>query len=235
MTVMKRISERNALYLSIGFILSMWLIRVIRNTYYIDNALDRAGSIQQLSLNAAVYGVFTVLTVTLLLRLSNENYEDIGFDAHRLLRQLRSGFLFGVLIFILDTLVTGTIVDALLPKTSAQGIDMSSLFDNIYSLPAWIFIAIFKGGFAEELWRIFTLTRFEKCFGKSGLLFALIFGAFIFGVGHLYQGVGGMISTAIVGSLYGLVYLRRRRAFEAVFSHATFNMIGITLGYIIYV
>jgi len=111
---------------------------------------------------------------------------------------------------------------------------MSHLFDNIYFLPAWIFIAIFKGGFAEELWRIFTLTRFEKCCGKSGLLLALIFGAVIFGVGHLYQGVGGVISVAIVGLLYGLVYLRRRRAFEAVVAHATFDLIGITLGYMIY-
>lgn len=234
MTRMNRISERNALYLSIGFIFLMWLIRVIRNTYYIDNTLDRAGSVQQLSLNATVYGVLTVLTVTLILRLSKENYKDIGIDTQNLPRQMRNGFLFGVLIFILDTLVAGTIVDALLPKTSAQGIDMSRLVDNIYFLPAWIFIAIFKGGFAEEMWRIFTLTRFEKCFGKPGLLFALIFGAAIFGVGHLYQGVGGMISIAIVGSLYGLVYLRRRRAFEAVFAHATFDVIGVMLGYLIY-
>lgn len=79
MTRAKRISQPNAHYLSIGFILTMWLIRVIRNTYYIDNALDRAGSVQQLSLNATVYGAFTVLTVTLLLRLSGESYKDIGY------------------------------------------------------------------------------------------------------------------------------------------------------------
>jgi membrane protease YdiL (CAAX protease family) len=234
MTRAKRISQPNALHLSIGFILTMWLIRVIRNTYYFDDALNRAGSVQQLSLKATVYGAVTVLTVTLLLRLSGESHKDIGFDTHHIPRQLGNGFLFGALIFVVDTLLIGTIVDTLLPDAPAQGIDMSILFDSIYFLPAWIFVAIFKGGFAEELWRIFTLTRFERCFGKSGLVFALTFGAVIFGVGHLYQGVGGMISTAIVGSLFGLVYLRRRRAFEAVFAHAAFDMIGITLGYIIY-
>jgi membrane protease YdiL (CAAX protease family) len=121
-----------------------------------------------------------------------------------------------------------------LPETLAQGIDMGKLFDNTYYLPVFISIALFKGGFSEELWRIFTLTRFEKIFGKSGLLLALIFSSVVFGVGHLYQGVEGMISTAIVGLLYALVYLRKRLALESIFAHAIFNMIAVILGYIVY-
>jgi membrane protease YdiL (CAAX protease family) len=101
-------------------------------------------------------------------------------------------------------------------------------------LPLWILAALFKGAFSEELWRIFALTRFEKWLAKPGLIFALILGSVVFGFGHLYQGLSGLITIAIVGFLYALVYLRRRRALEAVFAHATFNMIGIGLGYILY-
>ena len=231
---MKRVLERNALYLSIGYVLLMWLVRVIRNTIYIDTVLQQAESIRLFVLYALVFGVLTVLIVTLLLRLSKETYKDIGFDTQHLLRQLRNGFLFGALIFFLNSFVIATILEALLPETSAQGIDMSVLFRDIYFLPAWISIAIFKGGFAEELFRIFTLTRFEKCCGKWGLIFALLFGSVMLGFGHYYQGLAGMIEASIRALLYALVYLRKRRAFEAAFAHATFDLVNITLGYLIY-
>ncbi|MFC1968746.1 CPBP family intramembrane glutamic endopeptidase [Chloroflexota bacterium] len=230
---MKNISVRNAIVISIGFILLMWSIKVIHNTHYIDTILEWVESIQTFTLYALAYGVFTVISVTLLLRLGKEKYRDIGFDKQNILKQLGIGLLFGVLIFLLHNLVVSTIVDALLPK-AAQGIDLSTLFNTIYFLPVWIFLALFKSGFSEELWRIFTLTRFEKCFGKAGLFTALIVGSAVFGFGHLYQGVGGMIPAMVRGLLYASVYLRKRRAFEAVFAHATFDLINVTLGYVLY-
>jgi membrane protease YdiL (CAAX protease family) len=231
---MEKVSVRNALFISVGFILVMWLIKVIHNIYYIDTILEWGRSIQTFSLYALAYGVFTVIIVTLLLRLSKERYKDIGFDTHNILKQLRIGLLFGVLIFMLNTFVIGVIVEVIVPETAAEGIDMSALFSNLYFLPVWIFIALFKAGFSEELWRIFTLTRFENCFGKSGLLFALLVGSVVFGFGHFYQGVGGLIQAAARGLLYASVYLRKRNAFEAVSAHAAFDLINIALGYIIY-
>ena len=230
---MKKISARNTMFISIGFILLMWSIKVIHNTYYIDTILDWVGSIQTFTLYALAYGIFTVISVTLLLRLGKEKYRDIGFDNQNILKQLGIGLLFGALIFLIHNLVVTTIVDVILPE-AAEGIDLSTLFSNIYFLPVWIFLALFKSGFSEELWRIFTLTRFEKCFGKAGLFTALIVGSAVFGFGHLYQGVGGMIPAMVRGLLYASVYLRKRRAFEAVFAHATFDLINVTLGYILY-
>lgn len=185
-------------------------------------------------LQALLFGISTILIVTLLLYLTKEKFKDLGFIRQNILKQLRIGFLFGVLIFIADTFLISPLVELLLPETSAAGVEMGKLFANIYYLPVWIFIVLFKGGFSEELWRIFTLTRFEKCWGKFGLLFALTLSSVIFGIGHLYQGVAGLVSTSIIGLLYALVYLRRRLALEAVFAHAIFDLIAITLGYIIY-
>ena len=233
-TLGKRISVRTALFISVAFILLRWLTKTITNIYYVYTALNRVGSMQGLSLSALTNGIFTVLSVTLLLVLSRETYRDLGFHRRHLLKQLGRGFLFGVGIFILDTFVVGPVVDALLPKMSAEGIDMGILFNNIAYLPIWIVMAVLKGGFSEELWRTFTLTRFEKCFGKSGLVFALIASSIVFGLGHLYQGVGGMIANSIEGLFYALVYLRKGSAWEAVFAHAVFDLIAVALGFMIY-
>lgn len=231
---MKKISPRNALYISLGVIVLIWARKVIRNTFFIDDILRLFESVENILLDSIIMGIFTVIVVTVLLRLSGERYRDLGFDTHNIRRQLGFGILFGVLIFIFDTFISTPIVEGLLPKTSAQGIDMGRLFTDIYLLPLWILVALFKGAFSEELWRIFALTRFEKWLGKTGLVLALILGSIAFGFGHLYQGLSGLITIAIIGFLYALVYLRRRRALEAVFAHATFNMIGVILGYIMY-
>ena len=231
---MKKISPRNALYVSLGVIVLIWARKVIRNTFFIDDILRLFESVENILLDSLIMGIFTVIVVTVLLRLSGERYRALGFDTQNIRRQLGFGVLFGVLIFIFDTFVSSPIVEALLSKTSAQGIDMAKLFTDVSLLPLWILVALFKGAFSEELWRIFALTRFEKWLGKTGLVLALILGSIVFGFGHLYQGLSGLITITIIGFLYALVYLRRRRALEAVFAHATFNMIGVILGYVLY-
>jgi membrane protease YdiL (CAAX protease family) len=231
---MRRLAVRTSLYISIGFIFILWSIKVIRNTVFINRVLAQFESIPQVFLESFITAIAVILSATLLLRLSREKLGDIGFTRVNILKQLRNGFFLGVLIFILDTFLISPITDALLPETSAQGIDKSKLFSNTSYIFTFLFIGLFKGGFSEELWRTFILTRFEKLSGRAGLIFALIASSLIFGVGHLYQGLSGMISISIIGFLYALVYLRKRLALEAVFAHSTENLISIILGYAIY-
>jgi membrane protease YdiL (CAAX protease family) len=231
---LKNLSVRNALIISFGFIIVVWIFKVIRNTVFLDSVLALFKSMPHVFMEAFITAVLVIICVTFLLRLSKEKFTEIGFRKDALLKQAGYGILFGVLIFITDTVVINTILNALLPETSGQGIDMSKLFSNTGYIFIFLFIGIFKGGFSEELWRIFVLTRFEKLFGKPGLIIALILSSIIFGIGHLYQGLSGLISISIIGFMYALVYLRKRSALEAVLAHATENTISIILGYIVY-
>ena len=230
----ERIPTRNALLISVGVILLRWLASAIIKVSTIENGFDRIASLEQFSISALTNGVVTVLGVTLLLYFSRETYRDVGFHRHHLLRQLGLGFLLGTGIFVLDTFLIGPLAEALLPKTSLEGIDMGVLFGNVAHIPVLLMVVLLKGGFAEELWRTFTLTRFEKRFGKAGLLFALTASSIMFGLGHLYQGLDTVVTNAIQGLLYALVYLRKRSAWEAVSAHAVYDLIAITLGFIIY-
>ncbi len=232
--MIRRPSQKTTLTVSLIIILVIWIRKVIRNTIYLEEILRLFESIKSILLDSLILGLFIVVVVTLLLRLSGERYRDLGFRRERLGRQIGFGVLFGVLIFAFDTFLSTPVIEGLLPGTAAQGVDMSKLFSNTGLLPLWILVALFKGAFSEELWRIFALTRFERWLGKPGLVLALILGSIVFGFGHIYQGLSGLVTIAIIGCLYGLVYLRRRRALEAVFAHATFNLISITLGYLFY-
>ena len=139
-----------------------------------------------------------------------------------------------MLIFVLDTLLIGPVASALVPETASQGIDMSVLFSELSYIPIWLAMAVLKGGFAEELWRIFGISRFEKLFGRAGLVLSLIASSLAFGLGHAYQGLGAVLANAALGLLYAGVYLRKRSAWEPVVAHAVFDLIGITLGFLIY-
>jgi membrane protease YdiL (CAAX protease family) len=90
------------------------------------------------------------------------------------------------------------------------------------------------GGFTEELQRAFVLTRFERAFGKAGLVVALLIDSDCFGVGHLYQGYSGAVSAGITGLLLGLVFLHRRRVADAMVAHAGYDLIGVAAAYALY-
>ena len=94
-------------------------------------------------------------------------------------------------------------------------------------------MAIYGGGIGEELRRVFVLTRFEKLWGRLGLAIALGAHAVAFGAAHMYQGTQVAIGIGISNLAVSLVFLRRRSAIEMITAHATFDIIGITLGYLI--
>jgi membrane protease YdiL (CAAX protease family) len=232
---MKKLSVRNALWLSIGVIVLSWVFAFIVTIYFQDRLEDFiTSSTYELVIFTFVYGAFSILAISFLLYLTQEKYQDIGFQKHGIFRQMSVGFAFRLLIFVFSTVLLNPIIHALLPKSVHQGIETTSLFTNMNYLPLWIFMGMFFGGFLEELARIFVLTRFERCFGRGGLIFALVMGSIVFGIQHLYQGFGSMISIGIVGFLYALVYLRKRLAFEPIIAHATFNTVGLIIGAIMY-
>lgn len=229
--LLDRFSVGDDLNLSIGFILLMWLGKTVRNTWF---SVSFPESTPQFFVSAVITGLFYVVVVVLLMRRSKEPFLDIGFTRKGLLRQIGVGVLFGVLIFVFQIFLLSPVVEAFLPADLVLGMDMRIFFAEFYYYPIFILVALFKGGFSEELWRIFMLTRFEKGFGRAGLLFALFLGSVVFGFGHLYQGFSGMVEAFVLALLYALVYLRKRLAWEAVSAHAAFDVISITLGYLIY-
>jgi len=104
----------------------------------------------------------------------------------------------------------------------------------------YIFILIMGwiiGGFYEEIvFHGFIFSRFEKMIpGKYAFLLSFLFTSIIFGFYHIQLGGAGAINAFMAGAAYhALALFYKRNLWYAIFCHAAFDTIAITLIYIGY-
>lgn len=87
------------------------------------------------------------------------------------------------------------------------------------------FVVIVAGGVREEIQRAFLLHRFEQWLG--GGTTGVIVTSIAFGAGHLLQGADATIATGLLGTFWGVVYLRRRSCVAPMVSHSGFDLVQI--------
>nr|MBA3887314.1 CPBP family intramembrane metalloprotease [Acidobacteriota bacterium] len=92
---------------------------------------------------------------------------------------------------------------------------------------AFIFavVVMVAGGVREEVQRGFILHRFGEYLG--GMPVGLAVHSVLFGLGHLEQGYDAAIATAVLGLLWGLLFIARRSIVAPMVSHAGFNLLQL--------
>ena len=96
---------------------------------------------------------------------------------------------------------------------------------------AWTLAAVGE----EFVYRGYLLTRIARVLGNTPRtwLGALAVTSILFGVGHGYQGVSGMISAGLGGFAFGLLYLvTGRNLWVSVIAHGTTDTVGFLLLYL---
>jgi CAAX protease family protein len=79
---------------------------------------------------------------------------------------------------------------------------------------------------AEEIiFRGYLILRF-KTLSKSTVA-AVVISAFIFSLGHGYEGSAGVITVGFIGALFGIIYLWRRSLVPTMVMHFLLDFIGI--------
>jgi membrane protease YdiL (CAAX protease family) len=219
-------SKKTAYQLSLTIIILYWLYEL----FVIKQNSVPDGNFSTLAVTIVIKKTIHLAVIVLLLTISKDGWEDMGFRFKNLRKQFLTGIFLGLLMFLIINVGLTSILNGLfpLPATSKSILAYFSERQNLY---IWLAIGVLGGGFVEEVMRIFMLTRFQKIFGRPGLYFALVMSSFLFGAGHLYQGIGSAISTGISGLLLGCIFIRRGSAIEIITIHAISDVLAILAAY----
>ena len=136
------------------------------------------------------------------------------------------------MVFILDPIIT-----KLGLETPPESHDRFAFFlgKPILFFSYIILVVWFGAALGEELlFRGFILNRLADLFGTSklGWSLALFLHAILFGTLHAYQGLPGIIGTAVVALIFGVIYLlAKRRLFPGILAHGIINTISLSAYY----
>jgi len=143
-------------------------------------------------------------------------------------------FLFAIGIFILIDFLIQPLIELYFGKidiSEVSGIEGNLLNYVVFILLGWVF-----GGLCEEfIYRGYVLKRLAIIFGDTNKawLLAAVTASIVFGFAHNYQGSSGIIATAIIALLFGLIFIfNKNNLMVLVLTHGIYNMIAITLIYL---
>ena len=175
-----------------------------------------------------------VLVLLLLLRfITGERFNDLNLKPARWWLDVLGGI--GLPVLTLGTaFFLGPMFEQILPGAPHEGLDRSS-FAGLAGDP--MRLALFLGpgmmlgvaGF-EELLRVLLLSRWWKI--ASGITWhwlGILVAALLTGLAHLYQGPGGVMTTAFIGVIWCIAYLRFGRVWPLIISHYIHDALQIVL------
>jgi uncharacterized protein len=106
---------------------------------------------------------------------------------------------------------------------AAQGLLPRGILESL----VWIPVAL-SAGFCEEVaFRGYLQRQFRAITDSAG--WAVLFQALVFGVGHLYEGVGQVARITLFGVLFGLLALWRKSLRPGMVAHAWSDIFGVII------
>jgi membrane protease YdiL (CAAX protease family) len=166
---------------------------------------------------AAVVGLVLVF-----LRAHHESPRTVLFGDRRVVREALVGIATLPAVFMLVVLVLVTILRF---APSLHNVTRNPMEDMLRTRgDAMIFavVVMIAGGVREEVQRGFIAHRSGQYLG--GALWGIAVYSVFFGLGHFEQGYDAMIATALLGFVWGLLYISRRSIVAPMVSHAAFNL-----------
>jgi len=163
--------------------------------------------------------------ILIFLRVHGESPRTIFLGNRRMAPEFLAGIGLTIVAFVIAIVVLGLILQFAPELHTVVDNPLEQLMGSPRDAVIFAVVVVIAGGFREELQRGFLLHRFEHWLG--GARVGLVVTSVLFGLGHLPQGVDASIATALLGALWGVVYLRRRSVVAPVVSHSGFNLLQL--------
>ena len=169
------------------------------------------------------------------LRLRHMRWRDVGLRRpDKWLPTIGLALVIGIGYQALDIFL----IAPLLQRLTGESIDLSLfsiLRGNLLVLLFFLLVSWTEAAFIEEMYfRGYFFNRLTDLFGRErlGILIALLGSALVFGAAHSYQGITGVMDTAIAGLVLGLLYLLGRgNLWLPILVHGIIDTLGFLIIY----
>lgn len=185
-------------------------------------------------LGTFVTGSLMLLVVALFVLRDADWKASLGVQPAPLLPTLGFGLL-GVVAGYLANIVLALPYALLRGGLAQQAADKAQWSSKLTDLPfLWVLpLAMFVGLWEEVVFRGFLLGRLRVALNAGEgaptgrTVLAVLFSAVLFGAGHGYQGVLGLIQTTTLGCVFGALTVYRKSIWPAVIAHLTIDAFGL--------
>ena len=158
--------------------------------------------------------LFLVAFTTLSLWMRHMTWLDLGLKKSKAWWKVALlAMLAATLIVVVANVLVQPLVEQLTEK-APNTTRFDSVRGNLPMLLVWLAAVWTIVAFGEEMvFRGYLMNRIADLFGrtKAGWIASLIGSTLVFGLAHGYQGFAGIIGTAEIGLLLGIVYLLNKR------------------------
>ncbi|MBA2303689.1 MAG: CPBP family intramembrane metalloprotease [Acidobacteria bacterium] len=169
--------------------------------------------------------VLVVGLVVMFLHARGESARDVLLGRVRLLKEAFVGIALIPVVFMVVIAILAIVLTYAPQLHNVTRNPLEDMMRNRTDAAIFAVVVLIAGGVREEVQRGFIVHRFGQYLG--GGIVGVLFYSVLFGLGHYEQGYDAALSTAALGALWGLVYLRRGSIVAPMVSHAGFNLAQI--------
>jgi len=161
------------------------------------------------------------------------DWKYFGFTKPNWPKTIIKALLFTIIIFILNDFFLQPLIELFFGRIDLTKV--SGIEGDLVNFMIYIFLGWALGGFCEEIiYRGYVLKRMAIVLGDTNKawLLSAVMASIVFGFAHSWQGHSGIIVTAVIALLFGLIFtINKNNLAVLVLTHGFYNMIEITLVY----
>lgn len=166
----------------------------------------------------------TLLLIRLLLGLRGESPDKIGWSFSGSAKEVGIGLLVVPLLFA-TTFLVKIGFQVFFPSWATVHNPLLDLVKTDWDLTLFLVASIYAGGIKEEVQRAFVLTRFEESLG--GIYIGLFLWSLFFGFGHSVQGFDNAVGAGILGFIFGLLFIWRKKLTAPIAAHMAYDVLTL--------
>lgn len=206
--------------------------------FFVESYARNAGMI---AMSESSTGFMAVLagcaTAVLLLFLRRQNLVEIGFRSPTSWKAVPFWVIGIVVVFLVVQIAMPYAVGMFLELPEADMSRYDSLYHNLPAALMMILVLPLTASIPEEIiYRGFLMDRLTRIFGDNlaGLIATVAIQSLIFGLIHFQWGLGGMITTFVMGVIWGTAFLLvGRNLWIVIMAHSLGHIVMITQLYLV--